>query len=100
MEEEKPGGVIEKEDEDAYNKISEQRHQAQRCFIQCFLKQQDEHRQLGIKDPRGLYQFSKAMSKNSKCRALENGKSVEKECAISKEELVHAIDYVLDLLEG
>lgn len=39
------------------------------------------------------------MSKESKKRALQMAKSVAKECAMSKKDLIKMIDTVLDILE-
>lgn len=70
-----------------------------RFFVRSLLERQSEHRKLGVNDPRGLYQCSKSMSKESKKRALQMAKSVAKECAMSKKDLIKMIDTVLDILE-
>ena len=83
--------------------LSHGRIQAQKSFVKAFLAQQEEHKQYGIQDARGLYQFSKSLTKDSKRRAMEDAKSLAFDCqrdeAKSSRELVMCIDNVLDILD-
>jgi hypothetical protein len=67
-------------------------------FVHSFLAQQYEHQQLGIHDPRGLYQFSKACSKHSRKRALLQAQDNARESFCTKDALVDSIDQVLGML--
>jgi hypothetical protein len=75
----------------------EERHPA-KGFVQSFLAQQYEHQQLGIDDPRGLFQFSKACSKHSRKRAFLLAQENARESFCTKEDLVDSIDQVLGML--
>ena len=68
---------------------------AQRDFVHGLLATQSEHQQLGIQDPRGLYQFSKACSKTSRQRAVEEAWQLEWQ---TKGDLIDTINYVLNML--
>jgi hypothetical protein len=43
------------------------------------LQQQNEHQQLGMQDPKGLFQFSRACSKKARQQALQQAREHEKE---------------------
>ncbi len=73
----------------------EERPSTAKCFVHSFLAQQYEHQQLGIDDPRGLFQFSKACSKHSRKRALLQAQDNARESFCTKEDLVESIDQVL-----
>lgn len=74
--------------------------QSHRNFVLSLLAQQWEHQQLGIHDPKGLFQYSKTCTKSSRQRALEKGKENAKEVErIMKENLESVIDSALDLLQ-
>jgi hypothetical protein len=51
----------------------------QRDFVMGLLQQQLEHKKFGIQDPKGLFQLSRACSKPSRLRALQEGRRREKE---------------------
>lgn len=72
-----------------------------KSFVKALLAQQEEHKMYGIQDARGLYQFSKSLSKDSKKRALEDARSLAFDCQkeISSRELVSCIDTVLYILD-
>lgn len=53
--------------------------QRQKEFVTLFLLQQLEHQRMGMNDPRGLFQLSKAFSKRSKELALKAAQAHEKE---------------------
>ena len=59
-----------------------------------FLAQQREHRQMGITDPKGLFQFSKACSKQARLLALQEAKAIhaEQEVLLEAERELHALD--------
>lgn len=66
--------------------------------------QQMEHQKMGMKDPRGLFQLSKALSKRSKELALKSAKAHEKEVqqdylALNRKTM-SIIDDALELLEA
>ncbi len=67
-------------------------------FVHSFLAQQNEQQQLGIDDPRGLFQFSKACSKHSRKRALLQGQDNARESSRTKEDLADSIDEVLGMI--
>ena len=78
------------------------RIQAQKSFVKALLAQQEEHKMYGIQDARGLYQFSKSLTKDSKRRAVEEARTLAFDCQReirSSRELVSCIDNVLDILE-
>jgi hypothetical protein len=68
---------------------------AQRDFVHGLLATQSEHQQLGIQDPRGLYQFSKACSKTSRQRAVEEARRLERQ---TRGDLIDSINDVLNML--
>ena len=74
-----------------------------RQFVLNLLKQQQEHKSLGIVDAKGLFQFSKACSKNARQRALKAGKQHAVEVEMSWEErrqdTLNTLDDALALLE-
>ncbi len=45
-----------------------------RDFVMGLLQQQLEHKKFGIQDPKGLFQLSRACSKSSRKRALQEGR--------------------------
>ena len=71
-----------------------------RAFVMGLLQQQMEHERLGLKDPKGLFQFSKAASKQSRLRAIQIAKEDEREAQkiISQEHVTETIDAVLNLI--
>jgi hypothetical protein len=75
--------------------FEENRSLAQRDFVHGLLATQSEHQQLGIQDPRGLFQFSKACSKTSRQRAIEEARRLERQ---TKGELIDSINIVLNML--
>ena len=73
--------------------------QRRRDFVIALLGQQSEHNTLGIQDPKGLYQFSRACSKTSRQKALKDAREHEQEVKVlSREATIEAIDSVLDIL--
>lgn len=77
-------------------------HQRQKEFIEALLRQQTEQQKLGMIDPKGLFQLSKAFSKKSKERALQSARAHEKEVkdfAEVKRKTIAVIDDALELLE-
>ena len=77
--------------------------QGQRNFVSELLRQQNEHRLLGLIDPKGLFQFSRSHSKKARQQALKTAKSreqqVQKYLATTKAQLLNLLDDALDLLE-
>jgi hypothetical protein len=67
-------------------------------FVHSFLAQQNEQQQLGIDDPRGLFQFSKACSKHSRKRALLQAQDNARESFWTKEDLADSIDQVFGMI--
>jgi hypothetical protein len=53
--------------------------QLQKEFVVALLQQQLEHKKLGVNDPRGLFQFSRACSKKSRQQALKLARAHEQE---------------------
>lgn len=53
--------------------------QLQKEFVMALLQQQLEHKKLGVNDPKGLFQFSKACSKTSRQQALKQAQVHEQE---------------------
>jgi hypothetical protein len=53
--------------------------QLQKEFVVALLQQQLEHKKLGVNDPKGLFQFSRACSKKSRQQALEQARAHEQE---------------------
>jgi hypothetical protein len=51
----------------------------QKGFVVALLQQQNEHKQLGMQDPKGLFQFSRACSKKARQQALQQAREHEKE---------------------
>ena len=47
--------------------------------MEMFLAQQYEQRQMGIVDPKGLFQFSKACSKQARLLAVQHAKAIHAE---------------------
>ena len=75
-------------------------HQQRRAFVIGLLEQQYEHQRLGMKDPKGLYQFSRAASKQSRLRAIRIAEEDARQAKeISNEEALDIIDNVLNLIE-
>ncbi len=63
------------------------------------LQQQLERKKLGIEDAKGLYQLSRACSKQSRQRALQEGRRREKEVQqLPEEQSLGVIDNLLDVL--
>jgi hypothetical protein len=73
--------------------ISDADRQRQRDFVMALLQQQVEHKQLGLQDPKGLFQLSRACTKKSRQQALQQGRQHEKEVLEES-----AIDDALDVL--
>ena len=48
-------------------------------FMEMFLAQQKEQQRMGVKDPKGLFQFSKACSKKSRLQAIQYAKEIHEE---------------------
>ena len=67
------------------------------------LQQQVEHNQLGLQDPKGLFQFSRASTKKSRQRALQQGrqheKDVRQDVKPDNQKTIQYIDDVLDVLD-
>jgi hypothetical protein len=61
--------------------LSQSRVQAQRTFVRSLLDHQNEHNVHGIRDPRGLYQFSRSLSKPSRLRALQDAEYMARDCS-------------------
>jgi hypothetical protein len=75
--------------------------QRQKQFITALLKTQTEHREMGMSDPKGLFQLSKAYSKKSKQEALKSARAQELEVKDYQEQhrrTLSAIDDCLELL--
>jgi hypothetical protein len=73
-----------------------------RDFVMGLLQQQIENKQLGLKDPKGLFQLSRACSKKSRQRALQQGRKHEKEVQqelTPEQTTIQDIDDVLKVLE-
>jgi hypothetical protein len=69
-------------------------------FVNSLLAQQDENQNMGINDPKGLFQLSRAGSKYSRQRAMKTANEQAKEATrISKENTVRILDTVFDLLD-
>lgn len=70
-----------------------------REYVHGVLAQQWEHQKLGINDPKGLFQFSKSLSKGSRQKAIRQAKEDAEEVkAISKESIQEVLDSALDML--
>lgn len=95
--------VATKTKDPSFGIVSHCRLQAQRSFVKAILAQQEEHKMYGIQDARGLYQFSKSLTKDSKRRAVEEARSLAFDCqtetTTTSRELVSCIDNVLDILD-
>jgi hypothetical protein len=76
--------------------------QRQRDFVMELLQQQVKHKQLGLQDPKGLFQLSRACTKKSRQRALQQGRQHEKEVleelTLDQQKFIQAIDHALDVL--
>ncbi len=82
-----------------FHKFDQER---QKEFIAALLRQQTEHQKMGMNDPKGLFQLSKAFSKKSKELALKSAQAHEKEVKdfmAVKRKTIAIIDDALDLLE-
>ena len=80
-----------------------QRRRHHNEFVTGLLRQQDEHRSLGIKDPIGLFQYSRACSKRSRQRALADGRNHAKHVKSFQERRQRTLDILdaaLDLLSA
>ena len=77
--------------------------QVQKNFVAELLRQQNEHRLLGMMDPKGLFQLSRSHSKKARINALKTAKSREQQVQIylatTKAQLLCVLDDALDLLE-
>lgn len=76
-----------------------------REFIETLLAQQWEHKQMGISDPKGLYQLSKACSKQSRLLAIRQAKEDAQQVKQGQQQhnrsvqyLAMQLDCVLDLV--
>jgi hypothetical protein len=76
-----------------------------REFIETLLAQQWEHKQMGISDPKGLYQLSKACTKQSRLLAIRQAKEAAQQVKQEQENyrsgvkyLARQLDCVLDLV--
>jgi hypothetical protein len=70
-------------------------------FIASLLRQQCEHQRLGLADPKGLFQFSRACTKKSRQDAIKKAKEHEKEVKSFMEQrklLLGVIDEAMDVL--
>jgi hypothetical protein len=68
-------------------------------YVHGILAQQWEHQKLGISDPKGLFQFSKSLSKGSRQRAIRQAKrDAEEVKAMSKESIQQVLETALDML--
>lgn len=65
-----------------------------RAFVRSILEQQDEQKRIGLYDPRGLSQMSKACSKISKQRARQSAEDNARQL----QETIDCIDEVLEIL--
>jgi hypothetical protein len=59
--------------------ISATYRRRQKEFVIALLQQQNEQKQLGMQDPKGLFQFSRACSKKARQQALQKAREHEKE---------------------
>lgn len=73
--------------------------QRQKEFVSAVLKQQLEHKQMGMYDPKGLFQLSKAFSKKSRQEALKVARNQEKEVKVYLSEKERTLDILDDALE-
>jgi hypothetical protein len=71
----------------------------QREFVVSLLSQQHEHKLMGVEDPKGLFQFSRACSKLSRKRALQVGRDQEKEIKLFEERRQETLSVVDDAFE-
>jgi hypothetical protein len=91
---------LQKEDSNEFSleevrRFKELRHN----FVESLLAQQYENQQMGINDPKGLFQLSRAGSKYSRKRALKiANEQAEEAKKISKEETIDILGSVLALL--
>jgi hypothetical protein len=93
---------LQKEDSQEFSRqearqFKELRHQ----FVESLLAQQYENEKMGIDDPKGLFQLSRAGSKYSRQRAMKSAnKQAEEAKKIGKENTtIGLVDSVLDLLD-
>jgi hypothetical protein len=75
--------------------ISAADQQRQKDFVMDLLQQQNEHKQLGMQDPKGLFQFSRACSKKARQQALQQAREHEKEV-----QKLHQSTSTFDMLIG
>jgi hypothetical protein len=68
-------------------------------FVKSLLAQQRENQKMGIYDPKGLFQLSRAGSKYSRQRAMKtaHGEQAAEAKKISKERAIGILHGVLDL---
>jgi hypothetical protein len=76
----------------------------QKEFINELLRQQKEHRLMGLCDPKGLFQLSRTYSKKSKQDAVNNARNQAQEvqeylCTPSREKTLLILDDALGLLD-
>ena len=79
--------------------------QRQKEFTDELLRQQNEHRLMGVCDPKGLFQLSRTYSKKSKQDAVNIARSQAQEvqeylCTPSREKTLRILDDALELLDG
>ena len=75
-------------------------NEGRRQFVKGLLQQQLEHKRLGVYDPKGLFQFSRACTKHSRKRAQQLAKTHEQEVRrLSRENTLEIIDDVLNALD-
>jgi hypothetical protein len=69
-------------------------------FVNSLLAQQYENQQMGVYDPKGLFQLSLAGSKYSKKRAMKTANEQAEEAKeIFREETIGILDCVLAMLD-
>jgi hypothetical protein len=74
-----PSSPLLKQSSSAQALPTELDRQLQKEFVMALLRQQSEHKKLGVNDPKGLFQFSKACSKKSRQQALKQARAREQE---------------------
>jgi hypothetical protein len=93
---------LDKDAQDASQCVNEVRadRERQRDFVIELLQQQFEHKKFGIQDPKGLFQLSRACSKSSRLRALQEGRRREKEVQQNppQDQALDVLENVLDVL--
>jgi hypothetical protein len=70
-----------------------------REFIETLLAQQWEHKQMGISDPKGLYQLSKACSKQSRLLAIRQAKEDAQQVKLEQQEKNRGVRYLARQLD-